>query len=275
MQPLLLLLMSILPSQLASEKAADTNTAERQALLKEMRSAAAAIQVNEKVGDQIRSAKLIEEPLFRYSDEQRQIRDATMWVWTVQGRPVSLIKLERYGFPDPRRSWLFNIGSTSSDMIDVKWPFDREYTSKKPGMTFQQLPDGPGAAETKPARLIQLRQLSRRFAATMLGGATNDTRSEMRLLPTPLYRYVSEADAILDGALFGFSSTGTNPDAVLAIQLRGPEAKTAAWEFGVTGMTSGGLQMRLDERQVWSQPLLVGRGQVFDTWTWFFSDRVE
>ena len=90
-----------------------------------------------------------------------------MWVWTVQGRPVSLLKLERYGFPDAKRRWLFNICSTSPDSVDVKWPFDHEFASKKPGMTFQPVPDGPNAAENNTARLIQLKQISRRFAAEL------------------------------------------------------------------------------------------------------------
>lgn len=90
----------------AEETPDNSGTAERQAILKEMRAAVAEIKVTEKAGDQIRSAKLIEEPIFRYSDEQRQIRDATMWVWTERGRPVSLLKLERYGLPDAQRQWL-------------------------------------------------------------------------------------------------------------------------------------------------------------------------
>ena len=259
----------------AEETPDNSGTAERQAILKEMRAAVAEIKVTEKAGDQIRSAKLIEEPIFRYSDEQRQIRDATMWVWTERGRPVSLLKLERYGLPDAQRQWLFNICSTSSDTLAVKWPFDHEFTSKKPGMTFQRVADGPDAAETKTARLIQLKQISRRFALTMLGAAAADDRSEMRLLPKPLFQYSSAPAEILDGALLGFSATGTNPDAVLAIQLRGADVKSAKWEFALTGMTTAGLEARLDDKPVWSQPLLVGRGQVFETWTWFFSERVK
>ena len=111
---------------LADEPSRDTSTAERQALLKEMRVAVAAIKVTEKTGEQLQSAKLVSEPIFRYSDEQRQIRDATMWVWTVQGRPVSLMKLERYGFPEPERRWLHNLASTSPNLLSVTWPFDRD-----------------------------------------------------------------------------------------------------------------------------------------------------
>lgn len=264
-----------LSAVIADDPAGDVGNAERQALLKEMRSAVAAIQMSEKVGDQSHAAKLVEEPLFRYSDEQRKIRDATMWVWTVQGRPIALMKLERYGFPDAGRKWLFNVGSTSPALLNVKWPFGRGFTSKKPGMTFQPLPDAPKPAESKPARSTQLKQLSRRFAVTILGVAAKGDRSEMRLLPMPLYRYASEPDKILDGALFGFSSTGTNPDAVIAIQLCGAELNSAEWKFAMTGMTAGGLEMRLDEKQVWSQPYLVGRGEVFETKTWFYSGRVE
>lgn len=100
----------------------------------------------------------------------------------------------------------------------------------------------------------------------MTGGATDDAKTEMRLLPTPLFRYSCQPGEILDGALFGLSATGTNPDAVIAIQWCG-EGQSAQWQFGVSGMTNGGLQVRLDDKPVWSQPYLHNRGQVFETWT--------
>ena len=252
----------------------ETGTVERQALLKEMRAAVAAIKVTERADEQLRPAKLVEEPIFRYSDELRFIRDATMWIWTVEGRPVSVMKLERYSFPDPKRQWLFNVGSASPNLLTVTWPFDRKFESKKPGLAFQPLKNGPEIAESKPGRLIQLKQLARRFAATMTGGAADDAKTEMRLLPTALFRYSCDPDKIVDGALFGFSATGTNPDAMVAIQRRG-DGNEAKWEFGVTGITNGGLQIRLDDKTVWSQPYLVNRGQVFETWSYFFSERAE
>lgn len=55
----------------------------------------------------------------------------------------------------------------------------------------------------------------------------------------------------------------------------GKRGETARCEFALTGMTTGGLQVRLDETQVWSQSLLVGHRPPFDTWTWFFSERIE
>ncbi len=262
------------PSWATADDPADTGTAERQALLKEMRSAAAAIKITERAGEKLRPAKLVEEPIFRYSDEQRRIRDATMWVWTEQGRPVSVMKLERYNFADPARNWVFNAKSVTPNLLAVTWPFDRQFESTKPGISFQPLSGGPEFAESKASRLLQLKQSARRFTATMTGAAADDAKNEMRLLPTPLFRYASVPGQIADGALFGLSATGTNPDALIAVQFRG-EGKTARWEFGATGMTNGGLEIRLDDKPVWSQPYLHNRGQVFETWTWFFSERSD
>lgn len=108
----------------------------------------------------------------------------------------------------------------------------------------------------------------------MLGAAGPDDKSEMRLLPTPLFRYSSKAGNIADGALFGLSATGTNPDAIVAIQWR-EEGTTGHWEFACMGTTNGGLQIRLDDTEVWSQPILVGQGPEFETWAWFFSGRIK
>lgn len=241
--------------------------------LKEMRSAVEAIKITEDFDRVARRADLIQEPVFRYSDEQRKIRDATMWVWTIDGRPVSVVKLERYGLPDPATKWLYNAASISPNPLEVQWPFDHRFRTSKPGLDFQPLKETKVPAGSKLARLATIKQMARRFTATMHTGKTNKT--EMRMLTTPLLQYASESSGILDGALFGFSATGTNPDAILAIQLRGSNLKSANWEFGVIGMTRDGLDVRHDEHEVWSQPEQSENGQLFDNWTWFFSDRAK
>lgn len=276
MHAMLLMVLIVLSSQLTAVTTDEPTeaAADRQAILKQMRAAVGAIKLQETIGEKHSPTQLVAEPLFSYSDEQRRIRNATMWVWTAEGRPVSLMKLERYAHPQPERQWLFNVASVSPNLIKVDWPFGREFASKKPGLKFRPLESAEPASDTKSKRLIQLKQLSRKFSATMTGVTTKDDKTEMRLLSSPLFRYSSAADEILDGALFGLSATGTNPDAIIAIQWRGT-AQQAHWEFGVTGMTTGGLDVRLGDVPVWSQPYLVNRGRVFDTWSWFFSDRVE
>ena len=256
------------------EPLSDSISAERQLILRDMRTAVAAMKVFEKIGETLQPAKVVEDPIFRYSDPQRQIIDGTMWVWTIDDLPVMTMKLECCSLPEPERRWLFNVGSTSSKLIDVKWPFEHKFESKKPGLKFQPLEAAPKLTESKSGRLLQLKQLSRKFSATMLGTTGPDDTSEMRLLPTPLFRYSSKSGKIADGALFGLSATGTNPDAIVAIQWR-EEGITGHWEFACMGTTNGGLQIRLEDTEVWSQPILVGQGPEFDTRSWFFSGRIK
>ena len=257
------------------EPAGEKISAERQAILADMRTAVAAMKVSEKTGDTLQPARVVAEPVFRYSDPQRLIVDGTIWVWTVDGLPVMTMKLERFSLPEPERRWLFNAGSCSRNLIAVQWPFDVEFESKKPGLTFQPLDAGPKLSETKSGRLLQLKQLSRKFSATMIGATGPDDKSEMRLLPTPLFRYSSKLGRITDGALFGLSGTGTNPDAIVAIQWR-EDGNAGHWEFACMNTTDCGLQIRLDDADVWSQSSTAGKGPtVFDTWTWFFSGRIE
>jgi hypothetical protein len=89
-----------------------------------------------------------------------------------------------------------------------------------------------------------------------------------------VFRYSSKSGLIADGALFGLSATGTNPDAIVAIQWR-EEGDIGHWEFACMGTTNAGLKIRMEETEVWSQPILVGQGPVFETWTWFFSGRTQ
>jgi hypothetical protein len=265
---------AVVPVGKADEPSAENISSERQAILLDMRKAVAAMKVSEKKGDILQPAKVVEEPIFRYSDPQRQIIDGTMWVWTIDDLPVMTMKLECCSLPEPERRWLFNVGSTSTKLIDVKWPFEHKFESKKPGLKFQPLEAGPKLTESRSGRLLQLKQLSRKFSATMLGTTGPDDTSEMRLLPTPLFRYSSKSGKIAEGALFGLSATGTNPDAIVAIQWR-EEGTSGHWEFACMGTTNGGLQIRLEDSQVWSQPILVGQGPEFDTWSWFFSGRIK
>src|SRR5436190_558225 len=53
------------------------------------------------------TAQLVEKPIFRYSDELRQIEDAGIWLWTDRNRPVAAMKVERYKTGRFRTPWLY------------------------------------------------------------------------------------------------------------------------------------------------------------------------
>ena len=61
-----------------------------------------------------------------------------------------------------------------------------------------------------------MKEMARRFSASF---THKGDMEEMRLLPRPLYRYADPASEIVDGAVFAFTSTGTNPNAFLIFEL--------------------------------------------------------
>src|SRR5258708_37610557 len=64
---------------------------QREKLLQRMTQRAAGIEVQVITDQGHVAARLVAEPLLRYNDQPRRLRDATMWCWCDdQGRPVAL-----------------------------------------------------------------------------------------------------------------------------------------------------------------------------------------
>lgn len=213
-----------------------------------------------------REAKLVAKPVFRYSDELRQIDDAGVWLWTDRGRPVAAMKVEKYQsgrFPIP---WLYCFTSLSSELVDAEWTTAKPFHAKQPGVKWQALSDDP--ATTRPARLVQMRDIARRFSIELLQDAAGTDRTQMRLLSRPLFR-CDEMPEVHDGAVFGFTGTGTNPDVLLLLDL----PPTGGWRFGIAGMTAEGVRAKLSDKVVAEIPHTAGRGNVFDNWCNFHPNK--
>lgn len=213
-----------------------------------------------------RTAKLVEKPVFRYSDELRRIEDAGIWLWTDRGRPAAAMKVEKYQagrFPIP---WLYCFTSLSSELVDAEWTTAKPFHAKQPGVKWQALPDDP--AMNRAARLIQMRDIARRFSVELLRDVTGKDRTQMRLLTRPLFR-CDETPDVLDGAVFGFTGTGTNPDVLLLLDL----PPKGGWRFGFAGMTAEGVSAKLGEKGVAEILHTAGRGNVFDNWCNFHPNK--
>jgi len=89
----------------------------------------------------------------------------------------------------------------------------------------------------------------------------NKKRVDMRLLPTPLYRYPTAKTGVIDGALFTLIATsGTDPEILLLIEAK-EEAGKLRWEFACGRFSDKSLYVQRKEKEVWS----LVRG---DTNTW-------
>lgn len=230
-------------------------------------------------GKQIDS-KVSADALFRYGDEPRDIVDATLWGYGGPGRPVAFQKIEFYRDRGTAR-WFYCMTSLSESLIESKWRDGQSWSSKQPGITMQTLPLGPKPAEKERARLTQMKQIARRFEALLFDEPTDNPVKKpvpMRPLARPIYRYADLAHGIKDGVIFGFAASGTNPDALLAIELH-QAGSSQVWKFDLARMTIFQVIVKLDEKQVWRVPFVPWEGtdrpSKFDTWLFFHESVVN
>jgi hypothetical protein len=260
------------PASRAQPAAADSapQAAERKVLREQMSARIAKVKVAP-VDAPDRTATLIANPLMTYTDEPLFINSATLWAWTPRkdGRPIAICKIEHYDVarrPLPSE-WLYCFASVSRDLIHADWPDGHQWKARRPGIEFHDVPDAPRQGETPAARQRQMKELSRRFAATFDFGKT--VHEELRLLPQPVYSYADADAGIIDGAVFAAAINGTNPTALFLIELQ-REGDRQLWKFAVAAMTDGGVIVKFDDKEVWSKPALHAPGKDFDTWTYFF-----
>jgi hypothetical protein len=217
--------------------------------------------------------ELVKEPLIAYTDEPLCIDAATVWTWTAkkEGRPLALCKVEHYDVVRLARAgeWLYCFTSLAPDLIHAEWPDGHQWTARKPGVSFQNVPDAGPPGETPAARLRQMKELSRQFTAAFDFNQKN--KEELRLLARPLYRYADSDAGIVDGAVFAAAMNGTNPTAIFLIEAQQQGTQTV-WRFGVAAMTDGAVVVKYDGKEVWSKPALHAPGVSFDTWTYFFEN---
>ena len=215
-------------------------------------------------------AELVKQPVFRYSDQPRNILDATLWVWQIEGLPTAIQKVEVYRTQAGISKWLYCFASLSPGIIAAEWEVGEQWEAKKAGIEPKAIPEGMPVADSKAARLLQMKQLSRRFSVNIHDEVAK-TQEHLRLLPQPLHQYGEMKANSFEGAVFGFAANGTNPDALLLVQAR-PNDEKLAWEYAFVQMTSGRLIAELDNTVVWTAPYRVPNPRQpskFDTWLFF------
>jgi hypothetical protein len=245
---------------------------QREENLKAMEERAAGTKVRLVAKGKAPDAELVPRPLFHYTDQPRRITDATLWGWVADGRLVAVCKIEKYDHENPANQWLYCFGSLAPGLLEGEWVWGYAWSAKKPGIELAPIAAAPPPAEGRPARLRQMKDIAGRFAATIIDTSI-DARQEMRLLPRPIYRYEKPAGDMLDGAIFGLTTNGTNPDAILVVELHENRRSGGEWKFGVAGMTAEGLSVKFDNKEVWTKSYSGGRAASYDTWAWFWENR--
>lgn len=164
-----------------------------------------------KVGDA--EAELQTQPLFRWKNPVSGA-DGAVFVWSVQDRPIALAKAH---VNDTKQHYVETLVAITPKPfhVDRKQPPDwlPPGSEVKPAM----IKDAEPPAEAAGVRLTQMRALARQYRFTSLWGEENRSEWELRLLSTPLHRYRSPENDVIDGAIFGYAQ-GTNPEAIVIIE---------------------------------------------------------
>jgi hypothetical protein len=111
------------------------------------------------------------------------------------------------------------------------------------------LGDAPLPAATATGRLQQMRALCRDFAAHSM--SVRGERTELRLLPQPLYRFQSTDPDVMDGGLFAFvCSIGTDPEVFLLLEARKME-DGPRWQYTLARFSHMDLHVSYKNHEVW------------------------
>jgi hypothetical protein len=201
--------------------------------------------------------ELKKEPVFEWSNPGRDGGPAVqgvVFVWLRDGRPAVVGTI----FSEPwneRKGWtlLHEFHALDPEKLVVTRSKE-EVNEWKPeaGLARKEIPGAPAPADTPAARLLQMKKLAQEFSGHGLD--MEKKRVDMRLLPTPLYRYPSAKSGVIDGAIFSFvATTGTDPEILLVVEAR-EENGTTRWEYACGRFSDKSLVVEHKDKGVWSLP---------------------
>lgn len=197
-------------------------------------------------------ARLSPEPLLRWNNKVVREDDGFLFLWTEgdKGRPVAAAQLFLVD-----AVWHHEFQSVCRDRFQAQSDLnlDRDWTWQPagPGIEFVDANDLESPAASPAMRLRQMKSIADRFSAAVDMNEDFKTPEQLRLLTTPVYRYSSQDQSILDGAIFAFVQ-GTNPEILLVIEAEGQD-ESAKWKVGFARMSSFHLRALRDQDVVWKK----------------------
>ena len=181
-----------------------------------------------------KSIEVKAEPVFEWSNPTRNGgQQGVVFLWLRDGRPAAagcIFSSPDAKFPGARRIEHEFHALDPEQLVVTRDSFNQ--WKPREGLTRQELPDAPAPADGAAARKLQMGRLAEGFSGHTIDAARKE-RYELRVLPTPLYRYPAAKTGVIDGALFALvSEAGTDPEVFLIVEAREEKGK-ARWEYAL------------------------------------------
>jgi hypothetical protein len=203
-----------------------------------------------------KALELKKEPIIEWTNPVREgwLVQGAVFLWLRDGRPAALGGV----FSHPAPTWegrkiLHEFLALDPDKLLVSRP-KGALNEWKPqaGLERKELSDAAAPAATRGERLVQMRRLAKEFTGYVT--VREDKRSDLRLLPTPLYRYPEAKTGVVDGALFALVVEGTDPEIVLVLEAREKDGETR-WEYACGRFGVISMHLERGGKEVWSSVL--------------------
>lgn len=222
------------------------------------------------------TAKLAAQPVFRYSGDNIFADNATLWVWTHDARPVAFQKIEVNNIGG-QQQWTICFGSVYEGLFDVHWPSGRHFSSRAPGVEFRPIPEAAAPSDDAKARTRQLKKLKDRFTGRVDGhGPRGVIKYDLKPLPTPIFEYADPKTGLPLGAVFSLVNHDKgelNPVFLLLLEAKSDGDGKLRWEYAARRLTIWSARLLLDEKEVFSLPIVQINDQVHDDWTFYMLPR--
>jgi hypothetical protein len=251
-------------AQPAKDSAGDSAAEERIAFLQ----GKVARYTTHAAGDEKVVYKLTDTLALRWSNPVSGVVDGGIFVWTDGRRPMVIGKCF---LNEQKEAWGEAIQSVAPGPLVMKLERREIWKPAAAGVAYHTVKGSAKPAATAGGRLSQLRSLGRRIEVVGIWGQDAPSEWSLRMLTTPVYRYQSEPDRILDGAVFAFTQGGTNPEAIALVELIETDAGPR-WQVAVTRLTHYAVRANLDGEVIADLPRIENPaiGETFyHGWHWF------
>jgi hypothetical protein len=194
--------------------------------------------------------ELKKEPVFEWLNPARSGgQQGVIFLWLRDGRPGALACI--FSQPHdklPGRQIMHELHALDPEKLVVTRD---EFNQWQPqaGLARKELPDAAPPIASRAARLLQMRRLAQEFTGYEVD--RDQKRWELRLLPTPLYRYPAAKSGVVDGALFALiSNAGTDPEVLLLIEANDIGGKLH-WQYACGRFSDWELHVQRKDKEVY------------------------
>lgn len=186
----------------------------------------------------------VDEPIQRWSNPIVRIVDATVFLWTRDGRPAVVSQVADV---TDEGVWQ-EFQSLTTEPLNATRDGRSYWAPTAAGIKWERAPTTEVPAATPDLRRIQMRKIAEKFRVA--DHFEFQEPNQLRLLATPLYRYSAPKAGVRDGALFSYA-LGTDPEVLLLIEAQ-QKGDAETWKVAFARLTGFACRATLDDKDFWS-----------------------